>query len=320
MTAGRAALLAAAFLVATASTPGIAKTKKYADVAAFAEQTIALLSDPNYGLDEDRTIRIKPYLTGESDDEQRLGAIADQALKAMIAIGEYSINLAMLSEWGATDTERIAAFADNVEQFHAEIVSTLGMKEQAFDATIADIRAQTSFLWALRAAQPIINAIGRYMQELLNEYESLVDQVVDDVDTAIDADYAPVLEYAAMLDDRRARVLLETAALHEAEAADGRDRGKEENLLIAVLDRINRVDAVIDPHLEIYRETHRELNEIYRETADGTAAARMTMLIWVRAHKDLAEGRKDRENYFEFDFNDLGVEAFRLGREFVKKG
>ena len=306
----RAAIRATPILVLSLLFCGSAVgAKKAADIAAFANQTIALMSNPDSGFNIDETLLIRKYLNREDPDYAVLLSVSQRVLRLLISLTDYSIEIATLSSVGKTDAQQVTDYANYLHLLQEEVVEVLLFPEGNFSEVIALIRNQENLLDAVRTAQPIINALSRYGQLMLNDYDQSISKVAANLDSAIEQNFSVLVDFSDILDRRRSAALAEIAVLEVTAATNQVDR-------VGLLERVERVQnvaAIVRPQLELYWDTHRELDEIHLATTNSSAHVRLVLLVWSRAHAAMASGRKISTDWVE-EYKDLGEAAYKLGR------
>ena len=283
--------------------------KKSANIAAFADQTIALMSNPDSGFNIDETLLIRKYLRPEDPDYAVLLSISQKVLRLLISLTDYSIEIATLASVGKTDAQQVTDYANYLSLLQEEVVEVLAVPDEKFSEVIAQIRKQKNLLDAVRTAQPIINALSRYGQLMLNDYDESISIVAANLDSAIEQNFSVLVEFSDILDRRRSSVLAEIAVL-EASVTTNKDYRDD---LLERVDRVQDIAAIVRPQLELYWDTHRELDAIHLATTHGSAQVRLILLVWSRAHAAMASGKKISTDWVD-EYKDLGAAAYKLGR------
>jgi hypothetical protein len=210
---------------------------------------------------------------------------------------------------GKTDAQQVSDYANYLSSFQKEVVEVLAVPDENFSEVIAQIRKQKNLLDAVRTAQPIINALSRYGQLMLNDYDESISIVAANLDSAIQQNFSVLVDFSDILDRRRSAVLAEIAVL---EASAATNKIYRDGLLERV-DRVQDIAAIVRPQLELYWDTHRELDAINLATTSGSAQVRLILLVWSRAHAAMASGKKISTDWVD-EYKDLGSAAYKLGR------
>jgi hypothetical protein len=303
-------------LSACASLDGKFTATERADLSGFADQTIALMQRSDNGLQEDDTVLVRQYLNPTDPTVTQSIELANKNERLLAAINQYSVNIASFDLAIASDAERITTYVDYIESFRARIIDEVGLPEGDFSRIVDNIQQQSNFLEAIQAAQPIVNTVGRYGQLLLSDYELALDQIVLNIDTAIEQDFEPSRAHAAYLAKQRDATLVSLGALYDREIAERIDLADEEIALINTLEILKQLDQALEPRHELYKATHRELDQVYVAALDDAMRSRLALLVWVRAHERMASGVVDEADWFSY--KDIGVAALNLGTRFIK--
>ena len=283
--------------------------KNAANIAAFADQTTALMSNPNNSFSIDETLLIRKYLNTEDPDYAVLLSVSQRVRRLLISLTEYSVEIAALSSVGRTNTQQVTDYASYLNLLQEEVIEVLVFPEENFNDVITQTREQENLLDAVRTAQPIINALSRYGQLMLNDYDQSISTVAANLDSAIEQNFSVLVDFIDILDRRRSTILAEIAVMEPTAPTnqDSRD---------ALLDRVKRIQniaAAVRPQLELYWDTHRELDAIHLATTNSSDQIRLVLLVWSRAHAAMASGKEISTDWVE-EYKELGQAAFKPGR------
>jgi len=117
----------------------------------------------------------------------------------MRGIINYSMEVVTLSQSSKSGPEQAQALAEYVEEvinLSAEQKEVpLKVSKKSINEILNDIRAQEDLLAALRAAQPIIDEVGRVAADFIDEYKDTFYAALDAVTATIDEEYRPLLLY-----------------------------------------------------------------------------------------------------------------------------
>jgi hypothetical protein len=301
-----------------------ALTNERADLTAFAEFTVVMMGQADFGLTRDDTRLIREYIDLEDPRYATYESLSSEVGGLIDNLVDYSVNVASLSESLQTEAEVVAAYATYLEQFKGRIVERTSLSEEEFEQVVANVRQQEVLLDALRSAQPAIDQVIRFGDSVVEQTEELLLQVASDVEKAIDADYASVLRLSETLEDRKDRVADGLTALDRYQSGDagalddlrtnpvlaGRSLVPEDGLdlagidsvdqfLVARLKHIRSLEADIANNLEEYRGTHGELDEIYGSSRDQLARIRTALIAWATVHHKMSKGVTDPAKWLE---------------------
>ena len=262
-------IIAVMTLAACASVEGKFTETTVADLPIFADQTLALMGGEDPGLSINETILIREYLTGEDPSEQLIDDLAGKADTLLVAIADYSLELALLADTVTDPEEQKPLYIENLSKLENVVTDTLDLQELDLKANIAAATQQDTLLEAMRTAQPIVDALGRHGLLLLGQHDDGVAVVASHVEEGIEQDYAGLYEYGTWLGGHRDAVLQELGELIEKEA-EGENIARREEALIARLQVIDRLAGEVGPHWEIYRSAQRELDYVHGSVLDSS--------------------------------------------------
>ena len=308
--------LIAAVLVMTgcASTEGKFSDTTVANMPAFADETLALMGGEDPGLHLNETVLIREYLDGSDPNEKLIDELVGTADRLLVAMTDYSLDLAMVADTVSDPEEQKRRYIENLTKLEQAVTETLQLQDLNLKANIDNAAREEKLLDAMRAGQPIIDALGRHGLLLLGRHDDGVEAVARLVEQGIEEDYAGLYKYGTWLGGHRDSVLLELGELIVQEE-QGKNVAREENELIDRLEVIDRLASEIEPHWEIYRSAQRELDHVHISVLDSSNRVRLILLVWVRAHEAMTSGRTKEAEWFTMQ--DLGAVAYKLGRKLI---
>jgi hypothetical protein len=313
-----------------------------ANLSPFAENIIVILGESDYGLTKDETVRIRPFFDLDSPEALKLILLQQQVRSLNKGIVNYSVDVVSLSETKKTQEQQAAAFADYLHTFERPILTHLNLTVEEYTQLLERIREQESLLGALRAAQPVISAAARYGETNISEIEKATFALVLAIESKIDAHYAEILAYYQTLEDQKKSILHRLNLIQAYHSGDTRALKKlragfvigsneviPANKIISddpadletrLMDRLNRIQKIgeqIAIDVEDYRESHRELDQLYERSLQDLSKARKTFMVWSKAHYKMSLGLTDPAKWF--DITDAPSELFRLGTRTLLK-
>jgi hypothetical protein len=313
-----------------------------ANLSPFAENIIVILGESDYGLTKDETVRIRPFFDLDSPEALKLILLQQQIRSLNKGIVKYSVDVVSLSETQKTQKEQVAAFGDYIDTFEKPILTRLNITEEAYTRLLERIRKQESLLGALRTAQPVISAAARYGETAISEIENATFDLVLAIESKIDAHYAEILAYYQTLEDLKKSILNRLNLIQAYHSGDYRALKKlragfvigssevisgnkiisddPADLEIRLMDRLNLIQKIgeqIAIDVEDYRESHRELDQLYERSLQDLSKARKTFMVWSKAHYKMSLGLTDPAKWF--DITDAPSELFRLGTRTLLK-
>jgi len=143
----------------------------YINLAPFSENVTAMASELDYGFDKIRSLYTKWYFEDNSLKLKRLLNLEKLVTNEIHFIVEYSSRIVYLSESNKTMLEKTTELSHFVEKMYSRYSNskTLTISTKQKNNIIIDIKKQEKFLLALRAAQPFINELSRYVNRLLDQ-------------------------------------------------------------------------------------------------------------------------------------------------------
>jgi hypothetical protein len=312
------------------------KQQERLDLAPFAERTVSLAADIEYGMTKGgrahylRKYKKDPIVVEHNETWIQVRGL----LRGVVA---YSVEISTLgasSLPSAERNERFAIFLDRLirpvlEDDHPQMRFTT----QNLDAMLAAIREQKYFLDALREAQPFIDEIARLADLLFDRTQDELDVVADHLYARIEKDNAgPQFAWDTLItaQDRLVQSSVRIrqykldhdpeilVALYRDEidypewSADPENPTTEELNRMAD-DMMKKLVGAVDlktllrPDLEIYASQQQELDGLYVGAQIQLKKARVTIMIWAKAHRNLAEGVSDAAKIDIFDVTKKAV-------------
>lgn len=329
-----------ALLSGCASFEGKFSKTRNADIGLFADQTVSMLSDDSLGLDSSQAIYIRDFVDPTSSALVEFVGYRDRVNDGFVTIVKYSLKLVEITEGYPTEEGRIQAYADYLESFDNIWIEALKLTPDHYAALITEVREQEKFLTALQVAQPIINAAGRYMQQQLNLLENVTGLVVAELEAAIDAEFADIVSYQRTLHDEKYALLKGVEQLYLAGTGNKeafeqlKESGivRDSTLLPAGLPdyqqstaigsyfkdqfgRVGFIEKEIQADWDLYRASHRELDQLDSAAEDSINGSRVVMIVWLRAHQKMASGKINPAAWF--DVSDAPATLFQIGKKAI---
>ncbi len=285
-----------------------------ANIGIFADQTISMLSDSDFGFTRAETLYTREFFDYSDEEEKKVIALRDEVEELFTRIVKYSLTMVQLVETNHTEAARVAAYHDYVVNMSREVLEKLGVEPERYDDIEKSVGAAEKFLDALQVAQPIINASVRYIHQILDLSDMAVDVLVEKLDRKIDEEYADVIWYQEKLEEEKYNILKSLAYLYgsyrgdmEAYALLSKSESLRKNLIVdppasdddltkiadflqARLNSLHLIENEIKADWETYRAAHNELVKLHEKTKRDNRKARLIALVWLRAHQKMASG------------------------------
>ena len=306
------------------------KKKERLDLAPFAERTVSLAADIEYGMTKGSKAH---YLRKYKSDPIVLehNETWMQVRRMLRGIVAYSVEISTLGASSLPSAERNERFATFLDRLIRPVLTdphpAIRFTVQDLDTMLAAILEQKTFLDALREAQPFIDEIARLADLLFDRTQDELDLVADHLRDRIEEDNAgPVTTwdilieaqnrlFASMMMIREYKIGRDPAvlaALYENEVdypewsanPDAPTTDELNQMGNDIADKLKfgvDLKELLRPDLEIYANQQRELDKIYSGAQIQLKKARVTIMIWAKAHRNLAEGVSDAAKIDIFD-------------------
>lgn len=332
-------LALAALLTLTAcatSMQGKFAATSQANVGAFADQTIAMLSNSDLGVAQDRALYVRHYINQDWEETRHFQALVDDAETMLRGIVKYSINLVTIAEVNKTDNTRIQAYVKYLENIQGNTESKLDLGQGYYDEILVKAGTEEKFLDALQQAQPLINGVGRYAQLLMDEINDATKALARKIDAQIELEYSEVIAYQKALEAEKYAVLRGLGKIYQTYKGDSAAFGellqsdviRDKKLipkgqpnyeqLRAIgehlghrLEVLSKIWAEIEPDWNNYRATHRELDQLQTKIDQDANRMRAIVIVWLRAHQKMAAGVQNPAEWF--DIESAPAQLFQLG-------
>lgn len=311
-------------------------SKKEADIGAFADYTIAMLNNTDIGFSGDEAVYTRRFFSPPSETEQKLVKSLQNSEVIIDGIIAYSLNLIFITETYSLESERVAAYAKYLSESDENFLKRVDLQPDHFEGSIKKIRQAETFLDALERAQPIVNAIGRHVEQLLQKSSDDTDALALVIDKRIDEHYLSLIEYRNAIKKEKYQILDDLSKVYLGYRGDNTaykrlvtssysaklglvssKRSMKGNLdeiarhLEKKLKILNTIDVETSSDWADYRDTHLELDRLHRETILRINRARLLALLWMRAHQRMSTGIVDPADWF--DLNKTTAELFKVG-------
>jgi len=311
-----------------------------ANIGVFADQTIATLTDPDLGLPTGRSVYVRDYVVDSEPEEQEFMSLEKELQQRLLRLVQYSVALVDIAETSKSEKEKIEKYAEFLRALQKKSEERHELEPGHYDGVIENVAKAEKFHEALQRAQPILNAAGRGYQKLLDEIDQSLRILEAKLDRKIDERFDTVIRYQKALEKEKYETLIALGRLYETYKGEPeafqklRDSGAirkkslmpkgkptEDDLskiaehLIKRLDITHKIWQEIEPDWELYRATHRELDDLYTLIQTGLKRTRGSVIIWARAHQKMASGKTNPAEWF--DIENAPAQLFQLGTKAV---
>ncbi|HET6349233.1 MAG TPA: hypothetical protein VFH88_09130 [Candidatus Krumholzibacteria bacterium] len=292
------------------------KSSTRMDMGPFAENTTAMLAEAQEVLQPLPWKHLRRYQIQARNDKELQGEI-DAVRGIFRGIGIYSIQVVSLNASRMSDPERahlLADYFDDVLQpiLDAGMEGEIGLTRGMVDTTLANIRKAPTYMEAIRAADPMVYTIVQFTIQRIDRVEAKTTPGFDRVTSLVEAGFEPTRAEIARLDSTEAADVRTYLALQDYRVGKGTREAviAADPLLAHVLagknevteyeeaqrilrERLAATDATraqLLPRQAQYRDEIGEVVDLGIELQRRTRAARMMLVYWLRAHRNLSQG------------------------------
>lgn len=317
-------LLAACLLNGCTSYKKKFRNKTVANIGYFTDNTITMLSNIDMQLKREDTLLVRRFIDMSAPEERLVSKLNADLKKGLGNIVRYSIEIVNIAESDGAKTNKVQLYADYLVTFRESITDTDEINLEHFEDTIGQVRQQTELIEALRKAQPLLNAAIMTGALKINDLIKAIEVLSKKIDGRIDEEYADIIRYRTKLEREKSDILSAFEIIYEAYRKDQPDLGelrksgviwtpeiipeglptREDLKKIAThletrMKTLARVQEEMKPNWEDYLATHRELDAIADKTLHSAQNARIIMLVWMRAHQNMATGKVSDADWFD---------------------
>ena len=307
-----------------------------ADIGIFADQTIAIITDPDLGLPARESIYVREYIVDSEPEEKEFYTLVKNLDLKLLRLSKYSVGLVDIAETGKSEAEKVEKYAGFLKEMQHKAEEAAGLQPGHYDNVIATIRSQEKFLEALQQAQPIIYSAGRSYQALLDDIDKAARVLGAKIEIKIDKRFATVIAYQKALEEEKYAILIALGQIYQTRkgkpeafrALRGGDTVRKKSLLpkgdpteddltaiaehlLKRLDITHKIWQEVEPDWELYRATHRELDAMDVKLKNRLNRTRAIVITWARAHQKMASGKTNPAEWFDLD--SAPAQLFQLG-------
>lgn len=303
------------------------KTKSE-NLAPFADQTISMVADIAGGVEKARTITVQQLIDWEDPDVKEYVRLRGEINQLFRGIIIYSIDIVGISESGKSGEEKCAALAEYLESIEEPLEEQrdveIRLTPEEFNQMLTNIRAQDKLLDGLVAAQPLINEVARYGDEILEKMRFRVIGIDKQLSAAIEYRFG-YLDALGITLEEKLRLLTEAQGYVFAYKKGDRqalDRLRQMEVIGVkeeipsgrltwqqideidqfILSRILAIQKVMKEHdfsFQVYVDTQQELSNVIGNRMARIASGRLFLFTWARAHQKMAAGKTNPAEWFD---------------------
>ena len=297
------------------------QSQKSVDMASFSETMLTMVGDIQFGLQGKSWVYLKPYLTSESVRDAADGL--DKMRSLMRGIVFYSIQVVSINGAEIPEPEKCRLLGQYLDEALRPALKTKVEQRQynvtisldTFDLVIGEIKSQKKFLDGLERAQPVIDAVVGYSDGIFNDLKAKVKTAVYEISGKIENDFASVRSNISEVEELQSRTVdsywllyrykfgrtdaldsllhLDPSVKNYISADNTIQRDQSALLEADLIKRMNNIKLIKEqlvPEFELYRSRQKELDEINGHVNDIMRKARIAMIVFARAHRNLAAG------------------------------
>ena len=311
------------------------KQSQRLDLSPFAEYTVTLASDIEYGMTKGSRIH---YLMDYRADPMVVehGQDWDEVRRLLRSVVAYSVEITTLGSSPLPEKQRNKEFAVFLDRLVRPVLHNhprgIHITEVGLDSIIADVRSQKKFLGALGAAQPLIDEASRIAELIFDDTQDSLDEVAEHLRDRIEEDNANVIHVRKAIMAGQERLVKSITLLGQYRAGDTavlpallqnepqlraylpEDRQptfdevqSAEDRLLFMMEKAVDFKEQFAPDMAYYRNQVLELDDIYSNAQLQLKKSRVTVMVWARAHRDLARGISDPARIDIFDITKKAV-------------
>jgi len=317
--------------------------KQVVNFAPFTEQTMTLLGDTNYDLDDDYKLFLREIDSLYDDPQlQEMYTLQKDLMATMRGIMIYSLQLGSISNMDANGTAKANLLADMIirlkkEKSQKESLKDIDVSNKQFDEIIASMRRSETLLIAMQSSQVIINEIIRISMNKLDRLRELEDIAAAKIDKKINEKFEESLNFDKEVHKRRQIYMkaLRLLALYEEGNEElsslqalniymlkGTLKNKK-SLTIKEMDTLYKIISKnlndlrmlkndIKPDIQEYHAYLKEFQNLTLHNNSSIKHTRRSIILWARAHSAMSSGKWNPSEWFGFsDAGSLLMEAAR---------
>jgi hypothetical protein len=285
------------------------------DPGPFGENVTVMMGDVS--ADVRKPFYIKKYIEGPSRDEY--AAEWANMKKSMRGIVLYSSQVVNIAQSPMTERKKPNALAATLREVTSGVpdhrLADIRITREELNDLIRNVEVQDTMLAALGQAQPLVDRIANYVDTSFERVEVALNKLIRDIDARMDdrwglnrenveslyglqnltfRSYALLYQYregdAASLAALRANDPALQTALGKERAVGDKELDATEAQIMARLKNLNLIREQIMPQVERYLLEARERDELYNQHKEVGKKLRLTVMLWARAHRNLAAG------------------------------
>ena len=285
------------------------------DAGPFGENVTVMIGDITSEVR--KPFYIKKYIYGPSAEEYQAEWL--NMRKSLRNIVLYSTQVVNIAQSPMTERKKPNALAATLKEISNPVpeqrLADFNITRAELNDLIRNVEVQDTMLDALNAAQPIVDRLANYLDTSFERVETALNKLVRDIDERMDdrwglnrenveslyalqgltfKSYALLYKYRegdpAGLDGLRANDPALKSVLGKDRSVGDKELEAAESQIMARLKNLSVIREQVMPQVEQYLLEARERNDLYAQHRETGMKIRTTIMLWARAHRNLAAG------------------------------
>jgi len=303
--------------------------KQVVNFVPFTEQTMVLLGNTDYDMDDDYKLYLQEIDIHKEDPEAKeMFLLQTGLMSTMREIMIYSLQLSSISGMDANGSEKANMLADMIERIHDnkntnKNIINLDITQEQYKELVQNMRQSSDLLIAMQGSQVFINEIVRNSMLKLDRVRELGDNVAQKIDIQIDEKFKESIKFDKEVHKRRQRNMKALRYLaHYEETGKGLEKVQALNIFklkntidgkrklsLKELDKafgaiqsnlteLRSLQLDVKPDIQEYHAYLQELQSITKRHNDSVKKTRRSMITWARAHSAMSNGKWNPSEWF----------------------
>ncbi|MBK8869715.1 MAG: hypothetical protein IPN19_01385 [Elusimicrobia bacterium] len=266
------------------------------NMTPFAENTLLLLSELDYGMSPEDIAVAQKYMDLEDPNMKELRSLVLIQRTFLKGIVEYSLKIVALGQSNLSDREQAKAYHDYLRGLVEWFVKT-GQDRgspttEQYKAVLEKVVAAQDLLSGLRAAQPLILRFNEINLALAQEIAKIKAKVVEKTLVRIDQEFEGTVGLALTVHREKEKL---AKVLQKSIENDSGASLKEKSRRYEEADELSRVVAT---NVTAYLSAKTLISRVVQNHDDMIRRGGKTIYLWTNAHKKMASGIKNPAEWF----------------------